>query len=91
MDSNKIYKTYTNASLPGSFSGLSGFLRNNKAFKNNRNVSRVIRGIHAYTMHKPIRYKFKRQKTEVNGIDDQWQVDLVDVHYFLGTIIIYWK
>jgi hypothetical protein len=85
MDSNKIYKTYTNASLPGSFSGLSGFLRNNKAFKNNRNVSRVIRGIPAYTMHKPIRYTFPRAKTLVRGIDDEWQVDLVDVQNISGS------
>ena len=33
FESNKVVKKYTNPSLPGSFSGLSGFLKNNKDFK----------------------------------------------------------
>ena len=32
-----------------------------------------------YTLHKPIRRKFKRQQTRVTGIDEQWQLDLADV------------
>ena len=33
----------------------------------------------AYTLHKPIRHKFKTRRVLVNGIDDQWQADLVDM------------
>ena len=32
-----------------------------------------------YTLHKAIRYKFKRRRVIVGGIDHQWQADLVDV------------
>ena len=85
MDSNKIYKKYTNPSNPGSFSGISGFLKNNKEFKYSRVAKRVIKSLPTYTLHKPIRYKFQRKKTQVNGIDDQWQIDLVDVSNISGS------
>ena len=32
-----------------------------------------------YTLHKPVRYNFPRNRVFVTGIDDQWQADLVDV------------
>ena len=32
-----------------------------------------------HTLHKPIRYNFKRLRTIVKGIDDQWQADLCDL------------
>ena len=32
-----------------------------------------------YTLHKPVRYNFRRNRVIVDGIDDQWQADLVDV------------
>ena len=32
-----------------------------------------------YTLHKPIRRKFKRQQTRVTDMDEQWQLDLADV------------
>ena len=33
----------------------------------------------AYTLHKPYRKRFSRNKTIVHGIDSQWQVDLADL------------
>ena len=33
----------------------------------------------SYTLHKPIRYKFQRRKVIVGGIDQQFQIDLLDV------------
>ncbi len=33
----------------------------------------------AYTLHRPIRRRFKRNKVIVAGIDDTWQIDLVDM------------
>ena len=32
-----------------------------------------------YTLHKPVRYNFPRNRVIVTGIDDRWQADLVDV------------
>ena len=84
MNDNKIIEKYNNPSLPGSFSGLSGFLKINKELQKST-VKRVISSLPAYTLHKPIRYTFSRTKTSVDGIDDQWQVDLVDVSNIAGS------
>ena len=34
----------------------------------------------AYTSHKPIRHHFKRNRVIVGGIDQQWLMDLADMH-----------
>ena len=84
-ESNKIIQKYTNPSLPGSFSGLSGFIKNNKEYKNSRIVKKVLRSLPTYTLHNKIKHTFPRRKTLVNGIDDQWQVDLVDLTKEAGS------
>ena len=33
----------------------------------------------AYTLHKPVTSKFKRNRVFVKNIDEQWQADLVDM------------
>ena len=33
----------------------------------------------AYTLHKPIRRRFRRNRVIVGGIDEQWQMDLADM------------
>lgn len=33
----------------------------------------------AYTLHKPVRRNFKRNRVLVGGIDEQWQMDLADM------------
>ena len=38
-----------------------------------------LRNQPAFTLHKPARTNFLRSRVTVNGIDDQWQADLVDV------------
>ena len=49
-----------------------------------------------YTLHKPVRYRFRRRRVVVGGINHQWQADLVDMsrlkrynddHIFLLTVI----
>ena len=32
-----------------------------------------------YTLHKPVRYRFRRQLVVVGGINHQWQADIVDM------------
>ena len=32
-----------------------------------------------YTLHKPVRHNFPRNRIIVTGIDDQWQADLVEM------------
>ena len=58
---NKIKKLYTDPSRPGSFSGLSGFLRANKNLKKN-DVKIFLDSNETYSLHKPKRKKFIRKK-----------------------------
>jgi hypothetical protein len=74
----KIRKLYTNPSKPGSFSGLSGFLKANKTLKKN-DVIKFLNSNDSYTLHRPKRKKFVRKKIVVPGIDHLWQIDLIDV------------
>jgi len=85
MSTENIIEKYTDISAPGSFSGLSGFLKNNKSLKNNRNVRKALKSLPAYTLHKQHNSKFERSKTLVYHIDFQWQVDLVDVSNLAGS------
>ncbi len=43
-------------------------------------VKEFLRNQDAYTLHKPIRKKFARNRTIVGGIDHQWQADLADLN-----------
>jgi transposase InsO family protein len=55
----------------------------------------------SYSLHKPVRKNFKRNKTFVNGIDHLWQADLADMqklsrenqgyHYILTVIDVFSK
>jgi transposase InsO family protein len=52
-----------------------------------------------YTLHKPIRHRFKTRRVIVSGIDDQWQADLVEMrnnkdrgyNYILTVIDVFSK
>jgi len=65
---------YVNPKLPGSFTGISGFVKN-------QNVNKVgsvkdLQKLEAYSLHKPIVNKFKRQRVLVDSIDEQFVADL---------------
>ena len=67
---------YYDSSVPGSYNGLSGFIKNNKTLKNTKTwgVSQRMT-----TLHKPVCLNFERRKTVVSRIDQQWQCDLCDI------------
>ena len=48
-----IFEKYTNAGNPGAFSGLSGFIKNNKFKK--INIKKVLFSTPVYSLHKPKR------------------------------------
>jgi len=74
---NNLIQKYTDPSNPGSFSGLSGFKKNNK-FKSYKDLSNFT----TYSLHKQAIRKFPRRQTIANGIDEYWQIDLVDTKKF---------
>ena len=44
-----------------------------------RQVKSSLLSKDTYTLHKPVRYNFPRNRVIVTEIDDQWQADLVDI------------
>ena len=74
------FKTeYTQANLPGSFSGQSVFFK--ELFKRYPNKKIDKKEIQNWLLDQDTynKKKFKRNKIIVNGIDDTWQADLVDL------------
>ncbi|RLJ22848.1 hypothetical protein DJ031_00135 [bacterium endosymbiont of Escarpia laminata] len=74
----QLEDVYFDPAKVGSYGGIASL---------RRDVPRVPRKIveqwlseqNAYTLHKPVRVRFKRRRTVVGGRDQQWQADLVDV------------
>lgn len=77
---------YYTPSHPSAFGGEEAVHRATK--EDNKRISRReirnwLRGRETYTLHKPLRRRFPRNRVIVSGIDSQWQADLVDVSAFL--------
>ena len=66
---------YFDPKAPASYSGSSTFRKTN----NVRDVG-FLTSYPAYTMHKPVRRRFKRNRVRVGTIDSQWQLDLSDLN-----------
>ena len=78
-----LEKIYFNPAHAASYSSVSKLYREAKLKYPNVKKSDIIKWLpskEAYTLHKQIRKRFKQNKIRVYGIDDQWQVDLVDMN-----------
>ena len=74
----KFFDKYYDFSNPGSFSGISGFRKNNPEFKN-KHITPYLKGTTTYTYHKQYVRKFPRNKFYAEKIDHMWQIDLIDL------------
>lgn len=72
-----MVEEYFNPRAPGSYAGISTFLRHTKGSV--KELGPLLAVHPAYTRHKPARRRFPRNKTMVGGIDHLWQADLADV------------
>ena len=81
MHEQGLEKLYFTTSQPSSFGGVQPLIKSSKLDKNI--VEDWLLSQNAYTLHKPARRNFQRNKTRVAGIDDQWQADFVDMSAFL--------
>jgi hypothetical protein len=78
----QLNKLYTNPINPGSFSGFSNFQRllkhkNVKATK--KQIKQFLQKKESYSLHMPRRKNFRRKRVIVGGINDTFQIDLVDM------------
>ena len=78
-DLNKIYY---DLSSPSAFSGLSAVYKQAKKQRPNlkrKDVEEYMLSQDTYTLHKPARHYFPRNRVVASGIDSDWQADLCDV------------
>ena len=68
---------YYNPSDPRSFGGIKCLKERHK--KKRKDVRKWLTFQDTYTLHKPVRKSFSRRRVLVHGIDDQWQIDMVDL------------
>lgn len=80
---NSLDKIYHSPEDPGSLGGVSRLLKRARQLNvpgaSQRSVESYLNGQQAYTLHKPARRHYVRNKTYVAGIDAQWQADLADM------------
>jgi len=72
---------YFNLNEVGSYSSLSGFLKNNK-IKNLQNVDKELRKLETYVLFQPVRKRFPTIKYLVYKYGHIWNIDLLDVSKF---------
>ena len=78
-----LTSVYYDPKRPGSFGGVHRLyddVKKEGAFKISRTkIKHWLMKQDAYTLHKPMRRNFKRNRVIVGGIDQQWQMDLADM------------
>lgn len=77
-----LKQVYFNPKETGSLGGIKNLKTSLKLKKKQYKTKTIINWLQAqdaYTLHKPIRRKFKRRSTIVSGLNDQFQGDLIDV------------
>ncbi|GFX75722.1 uncharacterized protein TNCV_2082331 [Trichonephila clavipes] len=70
---------YKNPEVPNSFGGVEALHRSVKGKYSKKDVKHWLSQKDAYTLHKPVRHKFQRNRVFVSDIDRQFQADLVDM------------
>ena len=80
---NKILKSiYYNPKHPGSYSGPTKLFKVARQEGHNYSLGQIKKWLSAqetYTLHRSVQHKIKRNKVVVDGIDDQWDMDLMDM------------
>ena len=73
---------YFKIKSPGSFSGpkkLHEVLKQNGYQVSISKIQKWLQNVYTYTLFKPKKYHFKRNRVVTTGIDHMWDVDLADV------------
>ena len=80
-----LSKIYYDTKNSGSYSGIQRLYTAAKKKIPNLKINDVknfLKGELTYTLHKPLRKKFKRNRILVNRINEQFEADLVDMREF---------
>lgn len=92
-----LRKIYYNPSHPAGFAGAHTVLNKTRGNLKPKDAKNWLQFQDTYTLHKPARINFKRNRYIVNNIDQYWQADLNDmrglapyndkVNYILAVIL----
>jgi transposase InsO family protein len=74
-----VFDTYFDPRAPHSFGAVDGLYRQVKEHKTREQVREWLHAQPTYSLHKPVRRRFKRNVILVHGVDEQFQADLCDV------------
>jgi len=74
-----LIPTYKNPEHPASFGGINALHRALKGRVKTKDIKKWLQTKISYTLHKPLRHKFRRNRVIVGGINEQFQADLVDM------------
>jgi len=81
-----LQEIYYNPANPVSFSGPNKLFRYVKKIGKHviskYKMKKWLQRQEAYSLHRPLRWEFKRNKLIITGIDDQWSADLMDMVKF---------
>ena len=73
---NQMYRKPEN---PASFGGVNALHRALKGRVKVKNIQKWLQTKNSYTLHKPLRHKFLKNRVIVGGLNEQFQSDLVDM------------
>ena len=84
MSSNgkEIRRSYLSSRYSGSFGGLTTFMKNRKKWKDVKEVEKELQKLEGFSLHRPIRKKFKRNKIWAHYINSIWGADLADIQKY---------
>lgn len=68
---------YYDIAHPGSYAGADKLYRSQDT-STRKEVKNWLKAQEVYTLHKPVRRRFRRNQVVVSGIDGQWDADLID-------------
>ena len=78
MGRSKLQQRYYDPKRVGSYGGVAALRR----VVPEQDVERWLSEQDTYTLHKPVRRRFKRRCVVMGGPNQQWQADLVDMSRF---------
>ena len=80
---DELRRIYRDPADPGGHGGIDRLLRRAQQLNvpgvNRHVVEQFLKGEQAYTLHRPDRRRYVRNRTYVAGFDGQWQADLADM------------
>src|SRR5260370_23003718 len=83
---NKLLeKIYYSPENPASFSGAYKLYNEAKKYNSSIKLNEVkdwLRTQHVYTLHRPARRRWQRNRIYVSYIDEQWEIDLIDLRVY---------